>query len=144
MDIVNINIGGTGFSTRLSTLLSIPNTRLSGLCTSSEEYIEDKDYFFFDRNPDLFQSILDLYRYGNMHVPSNICGATLKREMDFWQIPLERIPSCCLAIICKHEDAVSAMKLLQTSIAEGTVCILSNEPRCEKTGLYSHRRWLEA
>ena len=121
MDIVNINVGGTIFSTTLSTLRLIPNTRLARLSASSAEYIQEKDHFFFDRNPEVFQSVLDLYRHGNLHVPSNICGATLKREMDFWQIPLERIQSCCLAIICKHEDAISAMNLLQASVAEGTI-----------------------
>ena len=119
MDIVNINVGGVIFSTRHSTLKSIPNTRLSSLCTSSDEYLKEKDCFFFDRNPEFFQNILDLYRHGNLHVPSNVCGATLKREMEFWQVPLERMPSCCLAIVCRYEDVNSSMELLQTAIEEG-------------------------
>ena len=116
MDIININVGGTLFSTRLSTLKSLPDTRLGNLSTRSEEYIKEKGekgYFFFDRNPDLFQSLLDLYRHGNLHVPSNICGATLKRELEFWQIPLNKIPNCCLAIFCRHEEAITSMENLK-------------------------------
>ena len=117
MDIVKIDVGGTIFSTRLSTLKSLPETRLGKLSTSSDEYIKEKDYFYFDRNPDLFQNILDIYRHGDMHVPSYVCGATLKRELKFWQIPLSRIPSCCLATICKYEDTTRSMKNLKTYFA---------------------------
>ena len=112
-----MNVGGTLFSTRISTLKTLPDTRLGNLSTSSEEYIKEKDYFFFDRNPDLFQSLLDLYRHGNLHVPSNICGATLKRELEFWQIPLNKIPNCCLAVICKHEEAMASTNMLKLHFA---------------------------
>ena len=117
LDIVNINVGGTLFSTRFSTLKSLPDTRLGKLSTSSEEYTKEKGYFFFDRNPDLFHCLLDLYRHGNLHVPSSICGATLKRELEFWEIPLCTIPHCCLAIICKYEEAIDSMKSLKSHFA---------------------------
>ena len=114
MDIIKIDVGGTIFSTKLSTLKSLPETRLGRLSTSSEEYIREKDYFYFDRNPDVFQNILDLYRHGDMHVPSSICGATFKRELMFWQIPLSRIPNCCLATICSYEETSRSMENLKT------------------------------
>ena len=116
-DIITINVGGTLFTTRFSTLASLPDTRLGSLTTKSEEYIAEKNYFFFDRNPDLFQCFLDLYRYGSLHVPGNVCGATLKRELEYWQIPPNKIPFCCLAILCKYEDDLDSMERLKTAFA---------------------------
>ena len=116
-DIVTFNVGGTLFSTQFSTLASLPDTRLGRLATGAAEYIAEKDYFFFDRNPVCFQCILDLYRHGNLHVPANVCGATLRRELEFWQIPLNKIPTCCLAILCKHEDNLDSMERLKSAFA---------------------------
>ena len=115
--IISINVGGTLFSTRLSTLRILPNTRLGRLTTSAEEYSKEKEYFFYDRNPHLFQYILDLYRHGTLHVPSNVCGAALKSEMNYWEIPLEKLSVCCLATLCKHEEAVQSMEQLVISFA---------------------------
>ena len=117
MDIVRIDVGGTVFSTRFSTLKALPDTRLGRLSTSSDEYFNEKDYFYFDRNPDLFQNILDLYRHGELHVPSYVCAASLKKELKYWQIPLSRIPSCCLATICRYEETNRSMTNLKTYFA---------------------------
>ena len=117
MDIVKIDVGGMIFSTRLSTLKALPDTRLGRLSTSSDEYIKEKDYFYFDRNPELFQNILDLYRHGDLHVPNYVCGASLKQELKFWQIPLSLIPNCCLATICKYEETNRSMNNLKTYFA---------------------------
>jgi hypothetical protein len=61
-NIVKLNVGGTKFYTKISTLQKHPETRLGRLNFQSQEYIAEKHFFFFDRNPELFNIILDFYR----------------------------------------------------------------------------------
>ncbi|KAH9504654.1 hypothetical protein Btru_062515 [Bulinus truncatus] len=39
--------------------------------------------------------IVDFYRTGELHVPLEVCGAVVKRELDFWQIEELQIKACC-------------------------------------------------
>ena len=57
-NIVKLNVGGTKFYTKISTLQKHPETRIGQLNFQSQEYIAEKHFFFFDRNPELFNIIL--------------------------------------------------------------------------------------
>lgn len=96
-----LNVGGVRHETHVSTLRTIPNTRLARL---AEYHVLSgkKDEYFFDRHPAVFNSVIDFYRTeerskdnGELHVPLEVCGAVVKRELDFWQISELHIKSCC-------------------------------------------------
>ncbi|XP_063447444.1 potassium voltage-gated channel subfamily C member 2-like [Mytilus trossulus] len=89
-----LNVGGVRHETHVSTLRTIPNTRLARL---AEYHVlsDKKDEYFFDRHPAVFNSVIDFYRTGELHVPLEVCGAVVKRELDFWQISELHIKSCC-------------------------------------------------
>lgn len=89
-----LNVGGVRHETHVSTLRTIPNTRLARL---AEYHVlsGQKDEYFFDRHPAVFNSVIDFYRTGELHVPLEVCGAVVKRELDFWQISELHIKSCC-------------------------------------------------
>lgn len=76
---VKLNIGGIRFETFNSTLNKIPGTRLSQLSKSDQNYDVIKEEFFFDRSPILFESILNFYRTGEMHIPSSECGSSFSK-----------------------------------------------------------------
>ncbi|XP_061179185.1 potassium voltage-gated channel protein Shaw-like [Saccostrea echinata] len=108
MTTVLLNIGGSIFQTTFETLEKIPGTKLSSL----KRDISDKAStasFYFDRNPDVFNSILDLYRTGELHFPSNICGATIRNELEFWEIDKSYLSECCLKAFYKHENDKSIL-----------------------------------
>ncbi len=94
-DRVYLNIGGTKYTTNYDTLARIPNTLLSSLTQTHPSYIPEVQEYFFDRNPRLFNSILDAYRIGKIHLSQPICGTYIKEELEFWQLPDEYIASCC-------------------------------------------------
>ncbi|KAH9515111.1 hypothetical protein Btru_019255 [Bulinus truncatus] len=50
---------------------------------------------FIDRNPILVPYILDAYRLGELHLPSNICSLSIRAELEFWKIPEDLISECC-------------------------------------------------
>ncbi|XP_061179183.1 potassium voltage-gated channel subfamily C member 3-like [Saccostrea echinata] len=103
MTTVLLNIGGSIFQTTFETLEKIPGTKLS--CLKRDISVKtSRASFYFDRNPDVFNSILDLYRTGELHFPSNICGATIRNELEFWEIDKSYLSECCLKALYKHEN----------------------------------------
>ncbi|KAK3606511.1 hypothetical protein CHS0354_041464 [Potamilus streckersoni] len=94
-DIIILNIGGQRFETTKGTLRNHPNSKLARLNKRSEEYDFIKGEFFFDRNPVLFEWILDYYRYGLMHIPLDVCVNKISEELDYWELASETIAGCC-------------------------------------------------
>ncbi|XP_045160138.1 potassium voltage-gated channel protein Shaw-like [Mercenaria mercenaria] len=90
-----LNVGGVRHETHVSTLQNIPDTRLSNLAERHVFAEQQKDVYFFDRHPAVFNSVIDFYRTGELHVPLEVCGAVVKRELDYWQINENHIKSCC-------------------------------------------------
>ncbi|XP_060073907.1 potassium voltage-gated channel protein Shaw-like [Ylistrum balloti] len=117
MERVILNVGGTVFETTYATLHSKPETRLGKLSESSEEYCQDTKQFFFDRNPDFFNSLLDFYRTGELHLPSCYCGASFRHELSFWEIHEEDLSECCLQVYYKYDNDRDTLNTLETSLA---------------------------
>ncbi|GAB1607550.1 potassium voltage-gated channel protein Shaw-like [Argonauta hians] len=92
---VLLNVGGQIFETYRSTLTKHNNTNLSNEMFLQKFYRERQKDYFFDRDPVCFRSILEYLRTGQLHLPSNVCGPALKRELDFWGISENIIESCC-------------------------------------------------
>ncbi|CAL1530326.1 unnamed protein product, partial [Lymnaea stagnalis] len=90
-----LNVGGVRHETHVATLKNVPNSRLSRLASLHMSSGKGKQEYFFDRHPAVFNSIIDFYRTGELHVPLEVCGAVVKRELDFWQIEELQIKACC-------------------------------------------------
>lgn len=92
-----INVGGIRHETFLSTLKTIPDTRLSYLgehhttVARSPEYDASKQEYFFDRHPGVFAQILNFYRTGRLHCPSDVCGPLFEEELGFWGIDEQQV-----------------------------------------------------
>ena len=95
MELMTINVGGARFVTTRLTLDRIPNTRLSNLQRSDRNYNHITQEWFFDRNPALFNFILDYYRSDELHLPHNFCGPSVKKELLYWKIDECDISPCC-------------------------------------------------
>ncbi|XP_074643451.1 potassium voltage-gated channel protein Shaw-like [Tubulanus polymorphus] len=93
--LIVLDVGGRRFKTWRSTLQRIPNTRLAMLNHESKYYNRETGEYFFDRNPDIFENVLDFYRTGELHVPLSKCGWSVKLELDFWGINWKDIKRCC-------------------------------------------------
>lgn len=63
-DRIVLNVGGVRHETHLATLRKIENTRLSCLAERHEFSGIQKDVYFFDRHPAVFNSVIDFYRTG--------------------------------------------------------------------------------
>ena len=92
---VTLNVGGKVFVVLKSTLNRYPDSRLAKLNEQSDSFCAEIGGHFFDRNPVVFESILETYRTGELHVPRDICGSLMKRELEFWEISPACLSPCC-------------------------------------------------
>ncbi len=94
-ELLTINVGGARFVTARSTLERIPGTRLSNLQRTDRNFNPASQEWFFDRNPALFNFLLDYYRSNELHFPHNFCGPSIRKELLYWKIDETEISTCC-------------------------------------------------
>ncbi|XP_071955902.1 potassium voltage-gated channel protein Shaw-like [Antedon mediterranea] len=113
---IRLNIGGVRHETYKSTLANIPDTRLAWLtqpsAMSNSEYDPVNKEFYFDRHPRIFDAILNFYRTGNLHAPSDVCGPAFEQELQFWGIDEKQIEPCCWSSYTQHRDAQETLAKL--------------------------------
>ena len=87
------------FVYRLSRLIRVKTfMEVQALCdgfypsvTSPEGYTE----YYFDQNPENFNSILDIYRIGKLHRTKNTCALTYVKYLEYWGFHEVFLESCC-------------------------------------------------
>lgn len=88
---VTLNVGGIRFETYKATLKKIPATRLSRLTEALSNYDPVLNEYFFDRHPGVFAQILNYYRTGKLHYPTNVCGPLFEEELEFWGLDANQV-----------------------------------------------------
>lgn len=88
---VILNVGGIRFETYKATLKKIPATRLSRLTEALANYDPVLNEYFFDRHPGVFAQILNYYRTGKLHYPTNVCGPLFEEELEFWGLDANQV-----------------------------------------------------
>ena len=106
---VTINVAGTHFLVLQSTLKKYPGTKLSALDPSDASYDDENGEYYFDRNPQMFAYILDFYRSGDLHIPSNVCGPYIRTELRFWGLEEGDISPCCLKVLNQYDDEIETL-----------------------------------
>ena len=128
-----LNVGGVRYETTWDTLLRLPNTKLGAIATLRKNKGNDNGNnneeadLFFDRSPEVFNFILDLYRTGQLHLPTCVCGATIKNELEYWEIPRDMIERCCLQTYYKYENDKDVLDQIEKSYEETTPGVTGKE-----------------
>ena len=96
---------GRQFRTRLSILKKYPMSRLGIISNAKSRETIDRlcdgfspgtpPVFFFDRNPQNFGMILDMYRREELHICPEICSLVIKEEFDYWGLDEIFLQPCC-------------------------------------------------
>jgi len=86
--LLRLNISGHKFVISRKLTQKFPASLLAGLNSGDESYIQKTDEYYFDRNPDYFSVILDIYRYKAIAIPSAINLQMLNLELKFWKVKL--------------------------------------------------------
>ncbi|CAG9132843.1 unnamed protein product [Plutella xylostella] len=95
-EIVNLNIGGTRFSTSWHTLTWVPDTFFTALLSGRIPTVRDESgAIFIDRDPNLFGLILNYLRTRDIDL-NNVNIRALRHECDYFGItPLSRRLALC-------------------------------------------------
>ncbi|XP_045776444.1 BTB/POZ domain-containing protein KCTD3 [Maniola jurtina] len=95
-EIVNLNIGGTRFSTSWHTLTWVPDTFFTALLSGRIPTVRDETgAIFIDRDPNLFGLILNFLRTRDIDL-TNVNIRALRHECDYFGItPLSRRLALC-------------------------------------------------
>ena len=109
-DRVIINVGGVPFETYISTLQNIPDTRLAWLTEGLDPDPKYRKEIFFDRHSGVFVHILNYYRTGKLHTPTDVCGPLFEEELNFWGIDEKQMEPCCWESFTKHREAEVNLK----------------------------------
>ena len=87
------------FNQTQTTLKKIPATRLSRLTESLANYDPVLNEYFFDRHPAVFGQILNYYRTGKLHYPTDVCGPLFEEELEFWGLDSNQVSSYNIILI---------------------------------------------
>ena len=99
-DIINLNVGGTRFSTSRQTLCSIQDSFFSSLLSGRIPTCRDETgALFVDRDPDLFKKILGFLRTKELDL-NGIDVSVLRHEAEFYGI----LPLVKRLMLCEDLD----------------------------------------
>ena len=113
-DTIIINVGGVRHEVLRDTLQRIPDTLLSSTDNVQNHYRFSAKEYFFDRHPQVFSAILNYYRTGELHLPSDVCNVLIKNELEYWEIPETSIEDCCWMRYNAHWDQMNTLAQFET------------------------------
>ncbi|XP_061162869.1 potassium voltage-gated channel protein egl-36-like [Saccostrea echinata] len=142
METVKINVGGSVFETSAVTLSRYPNTLLGRLTKQSKFYDSTRQSYFFDKNPNVFLSILDLYRTGTLHFPSFYCSTVIKQELEFWELSPNMLSDCCLQQYIQSEADIQTTQKLRQTFEEYELDYTEEECRTSQVKRILRKIWL--
>ena len=109
---VTLNVGGIRYKVYKSTLRKIPATRLSRLTELLANYDHARREYFFDRHPGVFAQVLNYYRTGKLHYPTNVCGPLFEEELEFWGLDANQVEPCCWMTYTVYRDTQETLAIL--------------------------------
>ena len=104
---VTLNVGGEKHKISWACVGRIPHARLGKLARSTDrlqiqslcddfEISGNHVEFFFDRHPKFFETILNFYRTGKLHLTSEeTCAISFAEDLEYWGIDDLYLESCC-------------------------------------------------
>lgn len=103
---LRFNIRGSIFEVLKDSLYTFPDSKINTLTPTSPCYDTERKEYFFDRDPEAFNFILNAFVTGELHIPKHMCGAVIRQEMDFWNIPKESVSECCWQVYFQFDEQV--------------------------------------
>lgn len=130
MDLLVINVRGTVFKTKTATLAKAPaDSPLANLDKSSEFFDSDSGEYFFDRNAEVFDTILDYFSTGRLHIPNSVCSERVREELSYWKIPESHLAKCCWKAFYQKDEDMEVLNRLLSNVpcVENKTDILSTD-----------------
>ena len=118
-----LNISGFKYEISIKNLKRLSTSRLGQICLASsidqinnlcDNFNREIAELYFDRDPSIFNNILNYYRTGKLHVSENICIIAFKEELDYWGVSEFFLDKCCnLKFYIKKEAYLDEIKKIE-------------------------------
>ncbi|VEL25095.1 unnamed protein product [Protopolystoma xenopodis] len=107
--IVKLNISGTLFHVRRSTLENDPLV-YQGILEQAI-WLEQRREYYLERDPMVFRFVFHYLRFGDLHLPGNLCGPFLEKELQSWGIQMGfEVQRCCLGAVMETKVNLDSLK----------------------------------
>ncbi|KAF0031250.1 hypothetical protein F2P81_015805 [Scophthalmus maximus] len=126
--VLNINVGGTLYHLPYWLAARYPTSRIGRLATSTDhsrkldlcdDYIVQRNEFFFDRDPKVFHSIFSFYRTGVLWIKDELCPRSFLEEINYWGVRIKNSQRCCRISFEERQDELDEqLKIQKQLIAE--------------------------
>ncbi|KAL2091713.1 hypothetical protein ACEWY4_011511 [Coilia grayii] len=145
---LNINVGGKSFQISQGVVAKYPKTRLGKLATFTDhdkklglcdDYTVKNNEFFFDRDPDVFNSIFSFYRTGVLWIKDELCPRNFLEEINYWGVRIKNSHRCCLIMFEERQDEIDEQLKIQSELLAETEAE-ENEKAFQGMGMGSTRR----
>ncbi|KAM7538520.1 hypothetical protein Aperf_G00000047322 [Anoplocephala perfoliata] len=112
---VILNVGGDRHEVLWRTLGKVPHSRLGRLQNAvthkdimqlCDDYNIETNEYFFDRHPQTFGCVLNLYRTGHLHTMDDICVLAYHGDLIYWGIEDHNMDPCCLSRYYRKKEHV--------------------------------------
>merc|ERR1711953_1001609 len=117
---LTINVGGVRHEVLWRLLSLVPLSRLGLLSRARthqeiiaicSDYSIVENVFFFDRHPRSFNTILNFYRTGKLHLADEMCVLAFGEDLHYWGLSADHLDSCCYdKFIGKRELVIEQME----------------------------------
>lgn len=92
---------------RLAELLHCSPQNYEALSSLCDDFDPSKNEFYFDRDPDAFKCIVDVYYLDEIHIKRGICPICFIQEMEFWKIDQNVLDECCKSYLSEKKDELN-------------------------------------
>lgn len=89
---------------RLAELLTCSAQNYEGIASFCDDFDPGRKEFYFDRDPDVFKCIVDVYYFDEIHIKNGICPICFIKEMEFWKIDQNVLDECCKSYLNEKEE----------------------------------------
>ena len=62
----------------------------------------------------MFAQILNYYRTGKLHYPTDVCGPLFEEELEYWGLDSNQVEPCCWMTYTQHRDTQETLTVLDT------------------------------
>lgn len=147
---LNLNVGGKSYRITYKMAARYPQSRIGRLATYTDlnmklnlcdDYVVKDNEYFFDRDPDVFNSIFNFYRTGVLWIKEELCPRNFLEEINYWGVRIKYSQRCCRILLEeKHDELCEQLKVQKELEAE--VVIEEDEEAFDSMFLGEMRRSL--
>ncbi|KAL7062733.1 hypothetical protein AAHC03_027 [Spirometra sp. Aus1] len=128
--LVRLNVSGTLFLVKMNTLRRDPMVYEKLL--EDAEWLRDTNEYYFERDPVVFRFVHSYLRYQELHLPQNICGPLLEKELEAWGLHLGfDLQRCCLGPVMESKSKLESLRKFEKEFTEeqtkATICCPQSE-----------------